>query len=85
VLAGVAATGTTLVVVTHEVGALAGVLTRAVVVDHGHLAYDGPLSGAASTGTDAHHPGDEPQPSFGPGLGDIRLGERPPGLLGGGH
>ncbi len=60
VLARVSAAGTTLVVVTHETGPLAGVLRRAVVVDSGRLTYDGPLAGAgALTGPDCHHP-DEP-------------------------
>jgi zinc transport system ATP-binding protein len=56
VLADVSATGTTLLVVTHETAALAGVLTRAVVVDHGRIAYDGPLAGAGSTDDGHHHP-----------------------------
>ena len=56
VLADVSATGTTLLVVTHETAALAGVLTRAVVVDHGRISYDGPLAGAgAESTTDGHH------------------------------
>lgn len=48
VLARVTAGGTTLVVVTHEAAPLAGVLHRAVVVDHGRLAYDGPLDQASA-------------------------------------
>ncbi|TQN43690.1 zinc transport system ATP-binding protein [Blastococcus colisei] len=57
VLARVAATGTTLVVVTHEPGALADVLTRAVVADHGRISYDGPLAGADGfASSDHHHP-----------------------------
>jgi zinc transport system ATP-binding protein len=55
VLADVSASGTTLVVVTHETGPLADVLTRAVVVDHGRIAYDGPLAGAAPSAGDGHH------------------------------
>jgi zinc transport system ATP-binding protein len=56
VLAAVSATGTTLLVVTHETAALAGVLTRAVVVDHGRIAYDGSLAGAATeSAADGHH------------------------------
>ena len=56
VLADVSATGTTLLVVTHETAALAGVLTRAVVVDHGRIAYDGLLAGAATdSAADGHH------------------------------
>jgi zinc transport system ATP-binding protein len=60
VLARLSAAGTTLLVVTHETGPLSGVLTRAVVVDSGRLAYDGPLAGAGPvSGPDCHHP-DEP-------------------------
>ncbi|TYP87543.1 metal ABC transporter ATP-binding protein [Blastococcus xanthinilyticus] len=60
VLAEVSAAGTTLLVVTHEAGPLAGVLTRAVVVDHGRIRYDGPLAEAGPLAGDAghHHPGD---------------------------
>ncbi|MFD2093090.1 metal ABC transporter ATP-binding protein [Blastococcus deserti] len=46
VLTRASAAGTTLLVVTHETGPLAGVLSRAVVVDHGRISYDGPLGGA---------------------------------------
>lgn len=79
VLARVAATGTTLVVVTHELGALSGVLTRAVVADHGRIAYDGPLAGAARAGTvldGGHHHADEPDP----GYRGLRPGDRRGGL-----
>ncbi|PRY42133.1 zinc transport system ATP-binding protein [Geodermatophilus tzadiensis] len=62
VLARVAAAGTTLLVVTHETGPLAGVLTRAVVVDSGRLTYDGPLAGAGAAGPDCHHPDEAAQP-----------------------
>ena len=61
VLAAVSATGTTLAVVTHETGPLAGVLSRAVVVDHGRISYDGPLAGAEPhAGAGVHHHADEP-------------------------
>jgi zinc transport system ATP-binding protein len=61
VLTRVSATGTTLVVVTHETGPLSGVLSRAVVVDHGRLSYDGPLAGAGpGSGSDGHHHPGEP-------------------------
>jgi zinc transport system ATP-binding protein len=66
VLAGVSARGTTLVVVTHETGPLAGVLTRAVVVDHGRIRYDGPLAGAEPPdGNGHHHPAGTGQPPTG--------------------
>lgn len=62
VLARVSATGTTLLVVTHETGPLSGVLTRAVVVDHGRISYDGPLAGAEPAAGSHDHcgPPDEP-------------------------
>ncbi len=63
VLARVSAVGTTLLVVTHEAGPLAGVFTRAVVVDSGRLTYDGPLAGAGPVGgPDCHHPGEPVAP-----------------------
>ena len=78
-LAAVSATGTTLVVVTHEIGALAEVLTRAVVVDHGHISYDGPLTGAPSfsSGDHHHHHDDRADGgSTGPGLDGASLAPR---------
>ncbi|NEK86622.1 metal ABC transporter ATP-binding protein [Blastococcus saxobsidens] len=62
VLARVSAAGTTLLVVTHETGPLAEVLTRAVVVDQGRISYDGPLAGAATTHGD-HHCGPAEDPA----------------------
>jgi zinc transport system ATP-binding protein len=63
VLARVSAAGTTLLVVTHETGPLAGVLTRAVVVDSGRLTYDGPLGGVGpGAGPDCHHPDEAAAP-----------------------
>ncbi len=50
--------GVTLLIVTHEVGPLAGVVTRAVVVSEGLLTYDGPLEDSmigASDGAHDHH------------------------------
>lgn len=84
VLARVKAAGTTLVVVTHEVGQLADVLTRAVVADHGRIAYDGPLAGASSPSgalvLDGHHHPDDP-----PGTPELRLGGRAARLRDEGH
>ena len=59
VLADVSAQGTTLIVVTHEIGPLADVLTRAVVVDHGRIRYDGSLAGAERFSDGGHHHGPE--------------------------
>jgi zinc transport system ATP-binding protein len=63
VLADVSAAGTTLAVVTHETGPLSDVLHRAVVVDHGRITYDGPLTGApVHVGGGHHHAGDPDGP-----------------------
>lgn len=66
VLARISASGTTLVVVTHETAPLAGVLHRAVVVDHGRVAYDGPLEQAAAHEEPGlhHHPPDRERPGY---------------------
>jgi zinc transport system ATP-binding protein len=85
-IARLVAAGMTLLVVTHEVGPLAGVLTRSVVVSAGRIVHDGPLpSGATGHGhrghrhDDAHHLDDPADPEQDAGwlehpLGD--LGER---------
>lgn len=52
-----AATGVTLVVVTHEVGPLAGTITRAVVMQRGHVVYDGPLTRSMLGASDGVEPG----------------------------
>jgi zinc transport system ATP-binding protein len=54
--------GTTLLVVTHEVGPLRDVVGRAVILREGRVAYDGPLPPvAAPAGYDhAHHAGETP-------------------------
>lgn len=59
VLARLSTAGTTLVVVTHEAGPLADVISRAIVIDNGHVSYDGPLTGADAVGGGHHHPGDQ--------------------------
>ena len=64
VLTRISAAGTTLVVVTHETAPLAGVLRRAIVVDHGRVAYDGPLDQAAAHEEPGmHHHPPTPRPS----------------------
>jgi zinc transport system ATP-binding protein len=87
VLARVSTSGTTLMVVTHETGPLAGVLTRAVVVDHGRISYDGALGGAVGLSGPAHHHDDEPSE---PVTGGYRLDQptvaaRPGRPRNGGH
>lgn len=47
--------GVTLLIVTHEVGPLAGVLTRAVVMDAGRIEYDGPLASSGVGGLEGGH------------------------------
>lgn len=77
--------GVTLLVVTHEVGPLAGVITRSVVVSDGRIVHDGPLHAVAAGlrrpdhHDDAHHLDDPADPEQDAGwlehpLGD--LGER---------
>jgi zinc transport system ATP-binding protein len=48
-----------MVIVTHELAALAGVVSRVVVVDHGRIAFDGDLAAyaarAGELGHDHHH------------------------------
>ena len=59
VLARLADRGTTMVIVTHELAALAGIVTRIVMVRGGHIAFDGTPDEFASHqegfGHDHHH------------------------------
>lgn len=48
--------GTALVVVLHEVGWLAGLLDRGVVLREGRIAYDGPLGDLGRSAEHQHHP-----------------------------
>jgi zinc transport system ATP-binding protein len=73
VLADVSAAGTTLVVVTHEIGPLSGVLSRAVVVDHGRIRYDGPLAGPRPTTEGDCHPDQPTVPAAGYRLDQPRV------------
>jgi zinc transport system ATP-binding protein len=50
-----AARGVPMIVVTHEVGPLAGVLTRAIVVQDGRITYDGPPPSGPAHESDHHH------------------------------
>jgi zinc transport system ATP-binding protein len=53
--------GTTLVVVTHEVGALRDIVRRAVVLRDGQVSYDGPLlTSMVGSGPDPAHHDDDP-------------------------
>jgi zinc transport system ATP-binding protein len=65
VLARLATRGTTMVIVTHELAALADIVTRIVVVQGGHLAFDGSRdefaarTGEFASSADHHHHEDE--------------------------
>jgi zinc transport system ATP-binding protein len=68
-LAGLAEAGTTILVVTHELGPLEPIITRTVVVRDGRIGYDGPpVTGAPVEGADHHHPHGEPPVRPGMGL-----------------
>ena len=74
VLARLAARGTTMVIVTHELAALAGIVSRIVVVQGGRVAFDGtPQEFSSRSGElveDHHHHHDDedhPAPSRLPG------------------
>jgi zinc transport system ATP-binding protein len=76
--------GVTLLVVTHEVGPLAGVLTRSVVVSDGRIVHDGPLLQDRAEPAvlddhhddDAHHLDDPADPEQSAGWLEHPLGER---------
>lgn len=58
--------GVTLMIVTHEVGPLAAVVTRSIVMQDGRITYDGPLVAAmlgASDGAHDHHVHDPADPT----------------------
>jgi zinc transport system ATP-binding protein len=62
-LAGLVAAGTTIVLVTHELGPAAEIVARTVVMRDGAIAYDGPPrpTDVIGHGTDQHHlPGEPP-------------------------
>jgi zinc transport system ATP-binding protein len=61
-LAELVAAGTTIVLVTHELGPAAGIVTRTVVMRDGALVYDGPprATDLVGHGTDHHHLPGEP-------------------------
>ena len=73
------ALGVTLIIVTHEVGPLAGVVTRAVVMADGQITYDGPLTTrmiGASDGAHDHHVHDPADPGPRRTLMSPQVGER---------
>ncbi len=70
VLARLAARGTTMLVVTHELEPLAGIVTRVVCTRAGAIDYDGPMDAylrshghaGAHAGGHSHHHEDDPEP-----------------------
>jgi len=77
VLARLAQRGATMVIVTHELQALRGVLTRIVQVNGGRITFDGTpagharIQGALSSGPDGHHHDDENAPAAYPAAGPL--------------
>ena len=56
VLGRLAASGTAMLVVTHELDVLADVVTRIVCLDAGHIDFDGSPGAYAAHLADADHP-----------------------------
>ncbi|TQS40818.1 ABC transporter ATP-binding protein [Cryptosporangium phraense] len=72
-VARLVARGTTLLIVLHEVGPLAELLTRTVVLDHGHIVHDGAPWAPGYVDTDRHHVhGNPPTPDLTHAPGPIR-------------
>lgn len=70
ILARLAAGGTTIILITHELGPAAPVVTRTLVLDGGQIVYDGPGSEAPSEHDDEwhHHHGEPRHPQSGLGM-----------------
>lgn len=73
VLARLAARDVTMIIVTHELGPLAGVFTRTVVVDEGHVIFDGTPETYADGRDRIHHEHDSQHH-------DLELGPLSPSL-----
>lgn len=69
-----AARSVTMVVVTHEVGPLAGVVRRAVVMQEGRVRYDGPLRPEMLPTGHEHVHHDEPDPHPAGWVAEPRIG-----------
>jgi zinc transport system ATP-binding protein len=54
-LAALVARGATILLVAHELGPMAPLIDRTVVLQDGRIAYDGPPVAAAQDATDGHH------------------------------
>lgn len=57
------ASGVTMLIVTHELGPMLPVVSRALVMDRGRLSYDGPVLPEHAGHVGGHHHLDEPAPS----------------------
>ena len=70
ILADLARAGTTIVLVTHELGPARPMITRTIALRSGSVVYDGPEAGAPDEHDDAwhHEHGEPPARSSGPGL-----------------
>lgn len=70
ILAELCSRGLTVVLVAHELGPVAPLVTRAVVLGHGAVTFDGPPSALPATGWggDWHHAHGDP-PTIGPPVG----------------
>jgi len=85
VLARLAGRGTTMLIVTHELQALGGVLTRIVQLNGGHVTYDGTPTqyaqwqGAPTTDHNGHHHDNEQGPAASAAAGPLDHVNHPPG------
>jgi len=61
-LADLVTAGTTVLLVAHELGPVAPLVTRTVVVRDGRVAYDGPPAPGAAEGSEHDHPHGESAP-----------------------
>ncbi len=75
-LTGLRERGTSVLVVLHELGPLAGLLARAVVLRHGRVVHDGPPPPAAAGHRDPeheHHHAHDGEPAVDPHRPELRL------------
>ncbi|WP_316667270.1 ATP-binding cassette domain-containing protein [uncultured Propionibacterium sp.] len=65
------ADGLSILVILHELGPMAGLIDRSIMIRAGHKIYDGPLEPGSGTGGD-HHPAPERPSAFLPDPGLVR-------------
>ena len=73
-LGALAADGTTILLITHELGPAAPVITRTIALRDGRLVYDGPAQGAPDEHDDHWHHAHGDRPGRGPDLGLSGIG-----------